>query len=546
MGVQFGRTATDRARRRTSVRPSTATTASATAASSGTLDADDYSAPELRRRQLRRRCRRDDYLVHVGHHRRHLRQPALQVHAGRGHQHRQRRRVRPADPAAGVRRRTPHRRRRRSRHRPVSGARRRGSNGLGRRDRAGVDTDRQRDVRRHRRLALRGHGTAAVRHEARAARQRQVDRADVQRTSPTCRSRAASGAASSTTSTSPPIRSRSTTARRPGIPFAPVGIYDYTNRLVHDRRVRLQRPVRRADAVDEPDQLPDPVGRVRQPLPLRRQRPGHAGPAQHRTTSPSYRTIAAEFEAMPGVIVPADLAPTQVGVVQLPGAQRPGGQLSLRPGAPTTPQLFTVDSRTPTRFAHLTISGQGFGGTGQVTLDGTTLPTIAGATPDRRHRSRHDPGRAPPADRHHRRRSHDRQRPDLPRPERPTTGVPDADGLDTFNRANASNLGPNWSQIVLFGQAALRVNDNQAVPIRGARSGTVRGRLRQCAGAAFTIANTRQWRRPVLKRASASAYIRVRYSTSSGGQDLVESTTNTASASRPTATSPQASPTGTG
>ena len=46
------------------------------------------------------------------------------------------------------------------------------------------------------------------------------------------------------------------------------------------RGVRLQRSVRRADALDQPDQLPDPIGRVRQRVPLRRQRPRHTRPVE--------------------------------------------------------------------------------------------------------------------------------------------------------------------------------------------------------------------------------------------------------------------------
>ena len=38
--------------------------------------------------------------------------------------------------------------------------------------------------------------------------------------------------------------------------------------------------------------------------------------------NPQYRTIAAEFEAFPGLTLPADLAPTPVAVaVQIPGTQ---------------------------------------------------------------------------------------------------------------------------------------------------------------------------------------------------------------------------------
>ena len=55
---------------------------------------------------------------------------------------------------------------------------------------------------------------------------------------------------------------------------------------------------------------------------------------------PEFRTIAAEFEAFPGLIVPADLAPTQVGVtVQLPTGQTNRVMCALDDA---TPQLMAV------------------------------------------------------------------------------------------------------------------------------------------------------------------------------------------------------------
>ena len=45
--------------------------------------------------------------------------------------------------------------------------------------------------------------------------------------------------------------------------------------------------------------------------------------------------------------------------------------------------------------------------------------------------------------------------------------IPALGSLDTFNRANANNLGGNWSQVALFGNAAIRVNSNQAYALLG-------------------------------------------------------------------------------
>ena len=163
-----------------------------------------------------------------------------------------------------------------------------------------------------------------------------------------------------------------------GVPFAPVGIYDYTNRLVATVE---------SDYNGLFDVLLPSTNRISCPTPsgvcanLYRfvgNDPGIPG-KWNSNYNPQFRTISAEFEAFPGLIVPADLAPTQVGVtVQLPGGQ------SLAPVAcmvdSTTPQLFAVSKPYTNNSADssFTIYGQGFGATaGQVLLDGAPLPTTA-------------------------------------------------------------------------------------------------------------------------------------------------------------------------
>ncbi len=99
--------------------------------------------------------------------------------------------------------------------------------------------------------------------------------------------------------------------------------------------------------------------------------------------NPTYRTIAAEFEVMPGVIIPADLAPTQVGVtVQLPGGQTTQPVLCRLDAA--SPELYAVSSPYVTLGGNaaarsFTISGKGFGASGQVLLDGAAV-AVSGAT----------------------------------------------------------------------------------------------------------------------------------------------------------------------
>ena len=105
-----------------------------------------------------------------------------------------------------------------------------------------------------------------------------------------------------------------------GMPFAPVGIYDYANRLITTVE---------SDYNGLFDVLLPSTNRINCPTPsgvcanLYRfvgNDPGVPG-RLNLNYNPQYRTIAAEFEAFPGLIVPADLAPTQVGVID-PASRR--------------------------------------------------------------------------------------------------------------------------------------------------------------------------------------------------------------------------------
>lgn len=164
-----------------------------------------------------------------------------------------------------------------------------------------------------------------------------------------------------------------------GVPFAPVGIYDYANRLIHTAE---------SDYNGMFDVLLPSTNRINCPTPsgvcagmyrFVGNDPGIPG-RWNANYNPQFRTIAAEFEAFPGALIPTDLAPTQVGVaVQIPGTQT------------LVPVMCTVDSGTPQLFAvdkpyvdltggagAFTITGLGFGSSaGQVLLNGVPLPTTS-------------------------------------------------------------------------------------------------------------------------------------------------------------------------
>ncbi len=166
--------------------------------------------------------------------------------------------------------------------------------------------------------------------------------------------------------------------------FNPVGIYDYTNRLVYT--VEL-------DYNGLWDVLLPSTNRISCPTPsgvcanLYRfvgndpGTPGHWNP----NYNPQYRTISAEFEAFPGLTLPADLAPTPVAVaVQIPGLQTTqpvACSLNDMTGVipATNPEFFAIDK--PYMYTNdgganrtFTIQGLGFGGTaGTVQLDASTM-----------------------------------------------------------------------------------------------------------------------------------------------------------------------------
>ena len=169
-----------------------------------------------------------------------------------------------------------------------------------------------------------------------------------------------------------------------GVPFAPVGIYDFDNRLVTTVETDYNGIYDVLLPSTNRISCPTPSGVCANVYRFVGNDPGVPG-RLNLNYNPQYRTIAAEFEAMPGLNIPADNAPTQVGV----SVQLPGGQVNQAvacpanvPSGPLTPELFKVskpyaDMRDGVAKS-FTITGQGFGaGPGQVLLDATRLGTTS-------------------------------------------------------------------------------------------------------------------------------------------------------------------------
>ena len=186
----------------------------------------------------------------------------------------------------------------------------------------------------------------SVRHEARAARQRQVDRTDVQR----LHRRADPGPLLGTGRRRPELLDRSQAldyGEKAGVPFAPVGIYDYTTASCTPSSPTTtacstcccRRPTASA-ARPRRACAPTCTGSSA----TTRACPG----ASTRTTSRDYRTIAAEFEAMPGIHDPGRPRPDPGRRV---GAATGGQAVAVQCTAPSSvPQLLCSVEAVRDRF----------------------------------------------------------------------------------------------------------------------------------------------------------------------------------------------------
>ena len=159
-----------------------------------------------------------------------------------------------------------------------------------------------------------------------------------------------------------------------GVPNSPIGIYDYADNLV----TTIQSDPNGIFEVLLPStntiNCPSPSGVCPNLYRLVGNDPGIPG-RLNTNYNPQFRTISAQFEIYPGLVEPADLAPTQIGVsIQAPGSQFNGAVACELPTS--DPQLFAVSRPyvNPTGSRNFTITGLGFGTTtGSVKLGNTTL-----------------------------------------------------------------------------------------------------------------------------------------------------------------------------
>jgi len=171
-----------------------------------------------------------------------------------------------------------------------------------------------------------------------------------------------------------------------GIPHSPIGVYDWSNRLI----TTITSDPNGVYEVLLPStytiNAPSPSGVFPSMYYILGNDPGQPG-QPNLNYNPQFRTIGATFEIYPGLIVPSDLAPTQI----VPGVLAAGSAFSAPPqctlndpaGTATTPELFAVSQPFADVSGEVdqifTIKGQGFGAGGagsQVTLDTPDGPMV--------------------------------------------------------------------------------------------------------------------------------------------------------------------------
>jgi hypothetical protein len=150
-----------------------------------------------------------------------------------------------------------------------------------------------------------------------------------------------------------------TFGEKAGIPNAPIGVYDYTGRLVHTMHSDFHGVYEVLLPSDATYNAPTPSGMLASVYYIYGNDPGQPG---HFNTNynPQYRSIGTSFEIYPGVMVPSDLAPVQNGA----GIWTPGSaptQMARCDVDPARPEIFAVSQPYLNGSGQFTISGRGFG-----------------------------------------------------------------------------------------------------------------------------------------------------------------------------------------
>ena len=170
-----------------------------------------------------------------------------------------------------------------------------------------------------------------------------------------------------------------TFGEKAGLANAPIGVYDFNNRLVTTLTSDYNGTYEVLMPSTHTVNCPSPSGMCASMYYLLGNDPGQPGQLND-NYNPQYRTIGATFEIWPGQMHPSDQAPTQMvtGVLNPSTRQTAPADCSL---PDTAPQLFAVSQPYLDRnqAGTFTIQGQGFGaggGVSAVTLGGIPLTIV--------------------------------------------------------------------------------------------------------------------------------------------------------------------------
>lgn len=163
-----------------------------------------------------------------------------------------------------------------------------------------------------------------------------------------------------------------------GVPFVPIGIYDYTGRLVHTIHSDKQGVYEVLLPSTQTFNAPTPSGTWANVYYIYGNDPGSLD-GMNPYYNPQFRSIGTSFEIYPGVIVPSDLAPIWNGIsIWSPTSQFNEAARCTLDGA--TPQLFAVSQPYVNGSGRITIHGLGFGetrGAGIVYLGNGRLEVVS-------------------------------------------------------------------------------------------------------------------------------------------------------------------------
>ncbi|MGB8649718.1 MAG: IPT/TIG domain-containing protein [Mycobacteriales bacterium] len=162
-----------------------------------------------------------------------------------------------------------------------------------------------------------------------------------------------------------------------GIPYVPVGLYDWAGRLVDTAHTDFNGLYEALEPSTDTYNCPVPAGPCPNMYRFVGNDPGQPG-ALNADYNPRFRTIATNFQAWPGLYTVTDEAPTQVASTALAPDTTVANPTVCDLG-PDAPQVLAVDrpyvrKGTATDNRQVTVTGFGFGAdTGTLALNGTTV-----------------------------------------------------------------------------------------------------------------------------------------------------------------------------